>query len=680
MTPSAKKNDLQFVKGVGERRLKLFSKLSVDSIDSLLRLYPRSYISLKRLETPSQCAEGENAALLLEVISKNAPVRISGGRTVYKLKASGRDDSIVDIVYFNDKYTPASLRIGKQYIFYGKPRRTFLSFELTNPVVYDKDKADSLIPKYPSTAGLSSKVISKIISGYLTDNKSSVEETIPENIRIKYDLVPLTDAYFGIHMPKSQEDVARAKKRLIFEELLALQLALILQGKKKKAKTASMMKSGKIEEFISSLPFSLTKAQLRCIEEIKTDISKNESMNRLLQGDVGSGKTVVSAAGVWIACKSGFQSAVMAPTEVLANQHFKTFKSLLDPLGVRTALLTSSITGKNRQLVLKGLKNNEIDLVVGTHALIGETVEFNRLGFVTVDEQHRFGVEQRNRLYAKGDNPHFLSMSATPIPRTLSLLVYGDLDISVLDEMPPGRKPVKTYLVDKRYRSRYLNFVVKNSAKGNRTYIVCPLVEESEAQSDVESAVKYVEDLSGKELKSLSLGLIHGKLKSSEKEKVMQDFSTGKISVLISTTVIEVGLDVPEATVIIIENSEYFGLSTLHQLRGRVGRGDVESHCILVSSAKGSARKRLKMLTQTNDGFEIAKFDLLNRGPGDLFGSRQHGLPEVDIEDLFSDENIIYGARETAEQILKSNPELKGISQLKSQVFRFISLRGGGLN
>lgn len=675
--------DIQYIKGVGERRAKLFNKLGVSTVDALLRYYPRGYLNLLDAGGVAEVPLGEPVAVRATVHAKSAAVRISGGRTMARVHA-GDETAELEIIYFNNKYGPAALDVGKEYIFYGKLTGTLLAREIINPLVVKPEDVTSLSPQYPLTEGLSSKIIANTIKNALDFAGDDIGETLPPYIIERYNLIPRRQAIFDIHFPADYAAAARAKERLIFEELLTLQLGMFLLKSRSRVRTSVILEPSDAETFIASLPYQLTGAQRRSVHEILADISKGDvPMNRLLQGDVGSGKTVVAATAAYCAAKSGYQSAFMAPTEILASQHAETLSALFSPFDITVGLLTSSVKGKARTELLARIAAGDVDVVVGTHAVIGEAVQFHKLGFVVADEQHRFGVEQRNLLSQKGDNPHLLVMSATPIPRTLALIIYGDLDISVIDELPPGRKKIKTYLVTDEYRTRYLGFVRKTVAEGHQAYIVCPLVEESEALAETLSASEYKQELEENYLQGIPIGLVHGRMKPKEKAEVMDAFKSGTIKVLVSTTVIEVGIDVPNATLMVIENAERFGLSALHQLRGRIGRGADESHCILVSSSNSeNAQRRLEVMKQTDNGFEIARYDLKSRGPGDFFGRRQHGLPELHIADLMSDETVLHDAAAAAKEILNRDPRLDApeFAPLKNQVEQMFEETGGQLN
>ena len=670
--------DIRYLKGVGEKRAQLFAKLGVDTIGALLRYYPRRYVDYSRIYEIAETELGDTCAVKVTVIQKRNPIRLPGGRLMFKAEAYD-DSGTITLTYFNNKYAPASLNIGNELVLYGKISGTLLKREMINPVTVHDWEQNSLMPQYPLTAGLSSAVIAKTVRTALDMFGDLIEETLPDYILEQYCLQDLKTSISNIHFPKSEADADLARRRLIFEELLVLQLGMSLIKQGNTSKNAAPFSDINWHAYADNLPFSLTGAQMRSIDEISKDLRRNVPMARLVQGDVGSGKTAVAAGAVYLAHANGYQSAVMAPTELLAKQHAETFQKLLKPFGINVALLSGSVKGKPRKLLLEQLKKGEIDLLVGTHALISDDVEFSNLSLVVVDEQHRFGVEQRSKLSRKGIDPHVLVMSATPIPRTLALMIYGDLDISVIDEMPPGRKAVKTYFVDSTLRQRYLSFIIQHADDGEQSYIVCPLVDESEALENTLSATEYFDDLRKGPLSSLRMGLVHGKMKPQEKLKVMNAFIDRSIDVLVSTTVIEVGVDNPNASIMLIENAERFGLSELHQLRGRVGRGQTQSYCILVSDAKNSpAADRLKMLTKTSSGFDVAKYDLETRGPGDFLGKRQHGLPDLGIADLVNDEHTLYNAQEAAVSILKNDgdltqPEHNG---LKSEIDKMFETYG----
>lgn len=661
--------DIRKLKGVGEKRAKLYAKLKIATYGDLLRHYPRGYLDYT--ETVNLMAQSIGSTVTVRAIvdSKSNPVRISGGRTISKVYCTSEDGGELELTYFNNRFAPQKLQIGQEYLFYGKLQGDLLRKQITNPVTVLPEEMTGLTPQYPLTEGLSSRMLTTNIRTILNDPEFGVEESLPVELIDRYRLPSGEDALRMIHFPVDQEDIRQAKRRLVFEELLLLSLGMKLRKQRRKVISDNVFACTDPEPFIRSLPFQLTGAQKRSIAEIASDLGRNEPMSRLLQGDVGSGKTVVAAAAVWLAWRSGYQSAVMVPTEVLASQHAETFRAFLEPFGITVGLLTGSVKGKPRTELLNQIARGGADLIVGTHALISEGVDYRRLGLVITDEQHRFGVNQRAALTQKGKLPHTLVMSATPIPRTLSLILYGDLELSVLDELPSGRKPIRTLLVDDSYRDRYLGFVRKTVSEGQQAYIVCPLVEDSEALTDTMSATEYYEQLRKGPLNGIPVALVHGKMLSQEKAEVMERFRTGKVRVLVSTTVIEVGVDCPNATLMIIENAERFGLSTLHQLRGRVGRGALQSWCVLVSSNEGeTAQERLKLLTETEDGFAIAREDLRMRGPGDFLGSRQHGLPNLTVADLADDERVLIAANDAADELIRKDPDLSGHPVLKKNV------------
>ena len=665
--------NLRSLKGVGENREKLFNKLGINSIDLLLCHYPRKYEDFSVCQSPANNDIVDNALYRLLVTKKHPNQRLFGGRTVTRIEAVG-DGVDVTLVYFNNPYTPDSLKVDNEYLFFGKLTKNLIACEMNNPWLVKEHEVGKLLPIYSTTEGLTSYQIAKTVSIALAEFYESIEETLSPELLKEYDLISRKEAIKRIHQPVSYQDVRIARKRLIFEELLVLLLGMLLIREKTKQKTSVYIPDNISSTFISNLPFELTEAQLRCVQEILSDLVKITPMRRLLQGDVGSGKTVVAAVAVAAAVDIGFQVAIMVPTEILAEQHYRTFRSLLSPYNITIELLTGSVKGNKRKQVLKNISDGTAKVVIGTHALISKDVVYNNLGLVITDEQHRFGVEQRENLSKKGLDAHLLVMSATPIPRTLALIIYGDLDVSVIDELPPGRIPQKTYFVNNSYRSRYLNFVKEQVDNGHQVYIVCSLVDENETLDDRLAATEYKKQLEEEYLKGYTIGLIHGRMKASEKEHVMKQFSSGDLSILVSTTVIEVGLDVPNANTMIIENAENYGLSTLHQLRGRIGRGSDESYCILVSNSNDkNTMKRLNIMTKTTSGFEIAKHDLKMRGPGEILGRRQHGLPQLRIADLVQNEVLVTYISNAARRILKEDPRLYAHKHLKRQINEMFS-------
>lgn len=641
---------IQFLKGVGEARAKTLAKQGVYSVGDLLRNYPRAYEDWNTTTLLRDARINESICVRAFVAQKPQVVNISGGRILVKTAISDGSDYI-PVTFFNNKYVKDQLVEDEEYLFFGKVtldkfnNKTMLSPRFEKSL--DKQR---IRPVYKATTALPSKTTERLVETALREVKGNVPEIIPEYIIKKYRLMGFEEALRTIHFPESEEKLALAKRRLIFEELLLLQMGLLNERIEGVNRVSVPVERDYTGEFFDSLPFEPTNAQKRAVAEAVADMQGTKQMNRLLQGDVGSGKTAVAAAIMYNGAKNGFQSALMAPTEVLANQHFKTLSAFFGD-DIKIELLTGSVTAKNKRIIREKLKNGECDIVVGTHAIIQNDVEFRNLGLVITDEQHRFGVEQRAILSGKGNAPHTLVMSATPIPRTLAMMIYGDLDVSVLDELPKGRQPVKTYHVSTSYHERIYGFIKKNIAAGRQAYIVCPLVSESD--SDLVPATEYYDYLKSTYFADCTLGLLHGQMKPKEKDAVMSRFYSGEIQLLISTVVIEVGVDVPNSTVMVIENADRFGLSQLHQLRGRIGRGKDESFCILISDAQNrEAEDRFETMCRTSDGFEIAKKDLEMRGPGDFFGSRQHGLPDMRIANLMTDTRILYEAQKTAKEIV----------------------------
>lgn len=649
---------IQYLKGVGEARAKVFAKQSIYTVGELLRNYPRAYEDW-HFVTPIRDAQiNENVCLRAIVAEVPSVVKINGGRILVKTAIADGTD-YMHIVFFNNKYVKDQLKENEEYLFFGKVTEDkYGAKTMLSPRFEKAGDKQRIRPIYKATSALPSKVTERIVEAALNQLGDTIPEIIPEYLIKKYRLMPFGKALKAMHFPESEEELKAAKRRLIFEELLLLQMGLLWEKSSSTGRVAEKLPVDFSGEFFDSLPFEPTNAQRRAVSEAIADMSTKKPMNRLLQGDVGSGKTAVAAALMYSAVKNGFQAALMAPTEVLANQHFKTLKSFFGE-EIEIELLTGSVTAKRKREIREKLKYGTVHIVVGTHAIIQNDVEFFRLGLVVTDEQHRFGVKQRATLSDKGNNPHTLVMSATPIPRTLAMMIYGDLDISVLDELPKGRQPVKTYCVPTSYHERVYKFLQKAIEKGRQCYIVCPLVEESE--SDLIPATEYYDYLKATHFSKYTLGLLHGQMKPKDKDAVMKRFYSGEIDLLVSTVVIEVGVDVPNATVMAIENAERFGLSQLHQLRGRIGRGTQESTCILVSDAQNEdATERFDIMCKTTDGFEIAKKDLEMRGPGDFFGSRQHGLPDMRVANLMTDTRILYEAQSTAKEIINCTVDISG--------------------
>ena len=654
---------LKFYKGVGEKRAQLFEKLGVGSSDALLRYYPREYEDWSHCvsvdEARANAESGEICCIRATVSSQVRSVRLRGNRMLYSARAVDEEGRGFRVTFFNNSYIPKMLVQGSQYIFRGKLFVGSNGAEMTSPE-FDAGDCSRIVPVYRATEGLPSRQIGKVVEQALEELPEELADPLPEAVRTKYQLCHIRYALKQIHFPDDNETLATARDRLVFEELLILQLGLLRLKGRKRGTAGLRITEDHTEEFWCLLPFEPTNAQRRAAADAIRDMSSDgQPMSRLLQGDVGSGKTAVAAAICHTAAKNGIQSALMAPTEILAEQHFQSFEKLSEPCGIRVGLLTGSMTAAQKRHIRELTALGMIDVLIGTHALISDGVEFASLGLVITDEQHRFGVNQRGALAAKGKNPHVLVMSATPIPRTLALIIYGDLDISVLDEMPKGRIPISTYFVDGGKRERAYNFVKKHVADGYQGYVICPLVEEGENSGEMKAAQSYAESLTEGYLSGCRVGLLHGRMKGAEKERVMQAFASGGLDVLVSTTVVEVGVNVPNAVIMIVENAERFGLSQLHQLRGRVGRGNVQSYCILISDATNDAAvSRLRIMCSTNDGFVIANEDLKQRGPGDFFGSRQHGLPDMKIADMMTDMHLFTAAQEAAKQILAKDPDL----------------------
>lgn len=647
---------VQFLKGVGEARAKTLAKQGIFSVGDLLRNYPRAYEDWNNVTSIRDAGINESVCLKAIIAERPTVVRINGGKILVKTAIADGTD-YMHIVFFNNKYVKDQLIENEEYLFFGKiTQDKYGAKTMLSPRFEKSPEKQRIRPVYKATSALSSKTVERLTENALREIKGNIPEIIPDSVIKKYKLMGFEDALKNVHFPETEKELTLAKRRLIFEELLLLQMGLLGEKSTGGSRVSKPVEKDFSEEFYKTLPFKPTNAQKRAVSEAMDDMHKTKPMNRLLQGDVGSGKTAVAAALMYSAMKNGFQSALMAPTEVLANQHYKTLVNFFGG-DIKIELLTGSVTAKNKRLIRERLESGESFIVVGTHAIIQNDVAFKNLGLVITDEQHRFGVGQRANLSSKGENPHTLVMSATPIPRTLAMMIYGDLDISVLDELPKGRQPVKTYCVPTSYHERIYKFLRKNIASGRQCYIVCPLVEESD--SDLVPATEYYDYLKSTYFTDCTLGLLHGQMKPKQKDEVMRRFYAGEIDLLVSTVVIEVGVDVPNATVMVIENAERFGLSQLHQLRGRIGRGTEESTCVLLSDAQNDeAKERFDIMCKTTDGFEIAKKDLELRGPGDFFGSRQHGLPDMRVANLMTDTRILYEAQKTAKEIIDGDAVL----------------------
>ena len=650
---------VRYLKGVGPKTAERFEKLGILTLSDLLCHYPRRYLDFSKPYSIAEAPADTECVVKAEVFAKPGGRILPGGRRMERITA-GDDVSSLEITWFNNPYAAQKLELGQEYYFQGIVTGGMLRRQMVNPQVRTdaQVKSSPFEAVYPQTEGLTSSAIAKCVR-QLLPHAELLPDPLPPEMLKKYRLLSKADAVRAIHCPATEEEAFAARRRLIYEELLVLQLGIGRMKNHGAASTGAPMKKADASPFWESLPFSPTGAQRRAVEEILTDMSGETSMNRLLQGDVGSGKTLVAAAAIWFAAQNGWQSAMLAPTEILARQHAANLADRLEPFGVNVTLLVGGMKAAEKRVALAAIADGRAGLVVGTHAVLTDSVVFKNLGLAIVDEQHRFGVRQRGILAGKANNPHLLVMSATPIPRTLGLLMYGDLDISILDELPPGRKPIKTWFITGKKRRDMYGFLEKQIAAGHQVYIVCPAIEENEMDSGMKAVKQYYEQVACPLLPGRRIGLLHGKMKPKDKDEVMQQFKAGELDVLVSTTVIEVGVDVPNATVMVIENAERFGLSALHQLRGRVGRGAANSCCILISDNEGEAvRQRLHFLCRTSDGFAVAKYDLETRGPGDFFGEAQHGLPTLHVADLVQDTRTLTVAQQEAKALLALDPNL----------------------
>ncbi len=660
--------DIKYIKGVGEKSAAMFSRLGVFSVRDLLYNFPKSYEDWSASVPISEAPLNLDAHIKAKIISKPLKTISKNGKIIYNAIASD-GSGFLNLVFFGNKYIPAQLLEDSEYLFYGKITKNYKGeLSMVSPAFMTASGNERIHAVYRLTNKLSNKKIESVVKTAFFE-LGNIRETLPPYLIEKYRLPALRDALYNMHFPECEKSLIKAKRRLIFEELLVMELGLLSVKNVSQKENSFKIKNDFTGEFFKFLPFTPTNAQKRCVSECIRDMKSAHTMNRLLEGDVGSGKTAVAAAVIYSAVKNGFQCALMTPTEILSEQHYNSFKEILGDK-INISLLTGSVKKTEKSAVKSGVKSGETDLLIGTRALIEKDVEFKNLGLVITDEQHRFGVSQRAALKEKGKNPHVLVMSATPIPRTLGLIIYGDLDISVLDEIPKGRKSVKTYLVTSEYKKRLYSFIKKKISDGRQCYIVCPLIEENE-ESSLKSAKEYKEYLQNEIFASFKVGLLHGKMKSNEKENIMKSFSLGEIDILVSTTVIEVGIDVPNAALMVIENAERFGLSQLHQLRGRIGRGHYDSFCVLVSDNKSEeTKKRLNIMLNTSDGFKIAEEDLKLRGPGEFLGSRQHGLPELKLANLATDTKALFASRDIAVDILNGDPDLSKPchSELKNEI------------
>lgn len=653
--------DVKYIKGVGPNRVKLLNKLGIFTLQDLITYYPRTYEDRSKPKNIIECVDGQETLIEGIACGKVSDVRLKG-KTMQKLLVRDETGSCT-ITWFNQSYLKNKFKVGETYKFYGKISNHFGKISMTSPVFDENEKnfnTGKIIPLYPLTYQLSQNVLRRIMESGLAEVTEKLGETLPNYLLKEYHLEGIKEAIKNIHFPKQLEDFDKARNRLVFEELLSTQLALfkLKNCYDREEEGIAFNRNVKMSDVINHLPFQLTRAQIRVLEEIDCNMEATTSMNRLLQGDVGSGKTVVAICAAYKAVKSGYQVAIMAPTAILATQHLENFENILKGLGIQCELLISGISKKKKEQLLERLVNGDIDILIGTHAIIEENVIFKNLGLVVTDEQHRFGVKQRTKIAEKGKNPDVLVMSATPIPRTLALILYGDLDISIIDELPPNRKKIETFAVNKKMTERVNAFIEKQIEEGRQAYIVCPLVEENE-ELDLKSVEELYETYQKEVFPQYNVEYIHGKMRPKQKDEIMERFKIGKVDILISTTVIEVGVDVPNSNIMVIENAERFGLAQLHQLRGRVGRGDYQSYCVLKYEGKSETMKeRMKVMCSTNDGFVISEKDLELRGSGDFFGTMQHGIPEFKIANLFEDMPILRSVQSVAIKILQDDPML----------------------
>ena len=678
--------DVRYIKGIGEARAKALSKLGITTLQDLIGYFPRRYEDRTMTRSIRELELGETVCVRAMIANDPVASRISGGRTVVKARAVD-DSGALDLTFFNQEYRKNSLHRGETYIFCGKVEGNLLARRMINPIVEQEGQqvlTGHIVPIYPLTAGVSQNLLYKAVGQGLTACRHLLTDCLPDAVRQAHRLCHSGYAYENIHFPADAEALNLARRRMVFEELFILSCGLQMLRSRRTDVAGPACAAADMEEFYRALPFPLTNAQRRAITEAVTDMESGRPMNRLCQGDVGSGKTMVAAGCVWFAAQSGWQSALMAPTEILARQHYENLAPLFEKFGLRCALLTGSTKARERRDILENLALGSIDLCIGTHALLTEDVSYARLGLVITDEQHRFGVNQRAALGQKAENPHMLVLSATPIPRTLALIIYGDLDVSVMNELPPGRQKVDTFAVGESYRQRVNQFIRKQVEAGHQVFIVCPLVgQEDHIPDERKAAAAYAKKLREEVFPDLRVCLLHGKMKAKEKEKVMEDFAAGSGDILVATTVVEVGVDVPNATCMVVENAERFGLSQLHQLRGRVGRGQAKSYCILLSEHPSEeTKRRLKVMTKTNDGFEISREDLALRGPGDFFGQRQHGLPALKIADLSCDMALLDEAQQAAKGWMAQDPALEKPESrmLRQRIEALFAVNAEGLN
>ncbi|MCL2567916.1 MAG: ATP-dependent DNA helicase RecG [Oscillospiraceae bacterium] len=657
--------DIRYMKGIGDVRAKALNKLGITSLGDLITTFPRAYDDRRQFAAIQNLTPGETVSVRAIVANEPRLQTIRRGLDLLKFRAVDESGSL-EVAFFNQGYRKDQIKKGESYVFYGKVGGTLLAPAMQNPVMEQEADAGRLtgriVPIYRLTQGVSQTILLNAMTQGLIACGDLFPDPLPEAVREAHGLAQTRFAYHNIHFPESEEALQLARRRLIFEELFLLAASLHLIRGRREGVSGRVVPAVDLAPFYAALPFSLTGAQKRAIGDALADMAGDRPMSRLVQGDVGSGKTVVAAAAAWAAFRAGYQSAFMAPTEILAEQHYQTLSTLLEPLGMRVGLLKGSMGAKQKREMGALIESGFFHLVVGTHALISEDVRYHNLALVITDEQHRFGVDQRSALKEKGDHPHMLVMSATPIPRTLALILYGDLDISIIDELPPGRQAVETYAVDESKRERIYNFTRKLLDEGRQAYYVCPAIEvdPDDVSGGMKAVEAYAKRLQEEVFPDRKVAFLHGKLKAKDKEKIMSAFSKGETDILVSTTVIEVGVDVPNAALMVIENAEHFGLSQLHQLRGRVGRGKHQSYCVLFSSNEAeSVKARLAIMCQTGDGFQIAEEDLRLRGPGDFFGSRQHGLPEMGLASFTYNMDVLKEAQSAAMEVLARDPRLE---------------------
>lgn len=655
--------DIKYIKGVGPARAELLNKVGIYTLEDTITYFPRGHEDRGNVKSIVELVDGEEALISAYAVTRINEFKVNARLTLCKLTVRDETGSC-QITWYNQKYLKNSIKLNQRYKFYGKVSKKGSRVEMQSPVFEDSDSIKNtgrIIPIYPLTYNLTQNTIRNVIENAINSLNGELPETLPQYLIDRYHLLGNNEAIRQIHFPDSFEMFNKARTRLVFEELLAMQLALLSLKNKYEINKPGIQfdENAKMSDIIDKLPFKLTNAQLRVLEEIDRDMEKSKPMNRLLQGDVGSGKTIVALISAYKAVKSGYQATIMAPTAILATQHMDTFTQILQDIGIKCELLVSGITKKRKNEILEKLASGEIDILIGTHAILEENVVFKNLGLVITDEQHRFGVRQRSVIAEKGNNPDVLVMTATPIPRTLALILYGDLDISIIDELPPNRKKIETYAVGKQMEARVNAFIAKNIDEGRQCYIVCPLVEENE-EINAKSVMELADEYKNKIFSKYRVEYLHGKMKAKEKDEIMEKFKNGEIDILISTTVIEVGVNVPNASVMVIQNAERFGLAQLHQLRGRVGRGEYQSYCILKYQGNSEiVKERMKVISSTNDGFVISEKDLELRGSGEFFGTKQHGIPEFKIANLFEDMGILKTVQSIALEIINKDKTLE---------------------